>query len=56
MQTAVGLVFEVATLVGVTLFESDSQALSAHIARTHETIALLPERIHTKPKSVDDDF
>ena len=53
---AVGLVFEVATLVGVKLFESDNMPLSKHIEHTRDKIALLPQRIQTSKKAVRDDF
>lgn len=56
MSCAVGLVFEVATLVGVKLFEPDSMQLSKHIEHTRDKIALLPQRIKTTKKAVRDDF
>jgi DNA-binding XRE family transcriptional regulator len=55
MSPSIGLVFEVATLVGVPLFEQDSRALAASIELTQSKIALLPKRIKNKTK-VDDDF
>ena len=56
MSSAIGLVFEVATLVGVKLFESETLPLSMHIEQTRDKIALLPQRIKTKKKDVYDDF
>lgn len=56
MSCAIGLVFEVATLVGVNLFEQDKSPLSKHIEQVNDKIALLPQRIQTKTKVVDDDF
>ena len=56
MSCAVGLVFEVATLVGVKLFEPDSIPLSKHIEHTRDKIALLPQRIKTRKRVVYDDF
>jgi transcriptional regulator with XRE-family HTH domain len=56
MSCAIGLVFEVATLVGVNLFEQDKLPLSKHIEQTQDKVALLPRRVHTKTKAVDDDF
>lgn len=56
MGCAVGLVFEVAALVSVKLFESDSIPLSKHVEHTRDKIALLPQRIKTKNKAVHDDF
>lgn len=56
MSCAIGLVFEVATLVGVKLFESETLPLSMHIEQTRDKIALLPQRIKTRKKAVYDDF
>lgn len=56
MSCAVGLVFEVAALVGIKLFEPDSLALSKHIEHTRDKIALLPQRIQPTKKAVRDDF
>ena len=56
MSCAIGLVFEVATLVGVNLFEQDKLHLSKHIEQTRDKIALLPKRIKVKTKAVYDDF
>jgi transcriptional regulator with XRE-family HTH domain len=56
MSPALGLVFEVATLVGVPLFEPDSRALARGIELTQSKIALLPKRIKSRIKPVDDDF
>jgi transcriptional regulator with XRE-family HTH domain len=56
MSPSIGLVFEVAALVGVPLFEQDSRALATSIELTQSKIALLPKRIKIKTKAVDDDF
>lgn len=56
MGCAVGLVFEVAAIVGVTLFESDKIPLSKHMEHTRDKVALLPQRIKAKKKVVHDDF
>ncbi len=56
MNCAIGLFFEVATLVGVNLFEQDRLPLSKHIEQTQDKIALLPKRIKVKTKEVYDDF
>lgn len=56
MSPSIGLVFEVAALVGVPLFEQDSRALATSIELTQSKIALLPKRIKNKTKAVDDDF
>lgn len=56
MSCAIGLVFEVGTVVGVNLFEQDSSPLAKHIEQVNDKIALLPQRIQRKTKVVDDDF
>ena len=56
MSPSIGLVFEVAALVGVPLFAQDSLALATSIELTQSKIALLPKRIKGTTKAVDDDF
>lgn len=56
MSPSIGLVFEVAALVGVTLFEQDRQSLATRLDLTQSKIALLPKRIREQKKAVDDDF
>lgn len=56
MSCAIGIVFELAALVGINLFEQDKFPLSKHIEQTRDKIALLPKRIQVKVKAVDDEF
>jgi len=56
LTCTIGLVFEVAALVGVKLFDADTAMLTMHIERTDDKIALLPKSIHSSKKTVDDDF
>ena len=56
MSPAIGLVFELASIVGVPLFEQDIQRLATNIELTQSKIALLPKRIREQTKLVDDDF
>lgn len=56
MKCAIGIVFEVAVLVGIKLFESDDISLTAQIERLNDKIALLPKAIHNLNKKVDDAF
>lgn len=56
MKTAIGLVFEVATIVGVPLFTEDRQQLSNNLELIQSKIELLPQRIRTQRKVVDDNF
>ena len=56
MSPSIGLVFEVAALVGVPLFDQESRVLATGIELAQSKIALLPRRIRSKTKAVDDDF
>ncbi len=56
MTCAIGLVFEAAALVGLNLFEQDKIPLSISIENVSNKIALLPRRIKSETKAVDDDF
>ncbi len=56
MTCAIGLVFEVAMLAGVKLFETETVPLAMHIDMTSDKIALLPKAVRTGKKVVDDDF
>ncbi|MBW8298508.1 MAG: helix-turn-helix domain-containing protein [Hydrogenophaga sp.] len=52
----IGIVFEVASLVGVRLFEYDERALQIHNARLDEKLTLMPKSVRHSAKEVDDDF
>lgn len=52
----VGIVFEVASLVGVRLFEYDERTLHMHNARLNEKLTLLPKSVRPSKTEVDDDF
>ena len=56
LKVAVGLVFEVAALAGVTLFDDLRSSLGAHLARDDDKLALLPSTVRKRRKTVDDDF
>jgi len=56
MACNIGLVFEVATLVGIKLFDADSDIIRGRIHEAEEKIALLPRHIHPHRKPVDDEF
>ena len=56
LSCAIGLIFEIATLAGVNLFEQDKHPLQKNIEQTRDKIALLPQHIQVKTKVVDDDF
>jgi len=56
MTCSIGMVFEVAAIVGVELFAQDNLSLTKHIQQAQDKLALLPERIQVNKKVVDDDF
>lgn len=56
MSCAIGLYFEVAALVGLNLFENDNIPLSMQMEQIKDKVALLPKRIKSTTKVVDDDF
>ena len=51
-----GVVFEVAAIVGVRLFDADENTLARHLNQTREKLALLPKSIRKKRRVVRDDF
>ena len=52
----IGAVFEVATIVGVRLFDTDQTALSKAIETNREIMALLPKSVRNPRLEADDDF
>ncbi|MCV3766665.1 helix-turn-helix transcriptional regulator [Rhizobium sp. TRM95796] len=52
----VGVVFEVAALVGVRLFDADDKILALQEARLDEKLTLLPKSVRHGKQEVDDDF
>jgi len=56
LKCQIGAVFEVATLVGLKLFDADEPTLIARIRQADGKIALLPKHTHQSKKVVDDDF
>ncbi|MBE0583770.1 MAG: helix-turn-helix transcriptional regulator [Desulfofustis sp.] len=55
-RCAIGAVFEVATIVGVTLFDADETTLTRHLRHIKDKLALLPKSIRKKTRVVRDDF
>ena len=53
---ALGIAFEVATLVGVPLFGADRGQLPALIERGEDRLALLPARVRRPSEPADDAF
>ncbi len=56
LKCEIGVVFEVATLVGVKLFDADESTLTKFLTHTKEKLALLPKTVRKKQKAVRDDF
>jgi DNA-binding XRE family transcriptional regulator len=58
LKTEIGLVFEVAAIAGVPLFDPEPAALPSHRARLDSLLTLLPQRIRptAEDTQVDDDF
>ena len=56
MKCEIGLVLEVAALVGIKLFDADHGTLSGLRERTDDRIALLPKTVRAPTDSIHDDF
>jgi transcriptional regulator with XRE-family HTH domain len=56
MTVGIGIVFEAATLVGVSLFHEDRDRLSLDVDRARAQAALLPRRVRPRSRAVKDDF
>ena len=54
--SSIGLAFEVATLVGVKLFDADKDDLKRALRAADERIALLPQRTHSRNRQIKDEF
>ena len=52
----IGLVFEVAAIAGISLFELDANGMSLEIKRVQSKINLLPKRIQKLSEDFDDNF
>ncbi len=52
----IGATFEVATIVGIKLFDANESALNKYLHQTKEKLALLPKSVRKKSKAVRDDF
>jgi len=56
LKCEIGAVFEVATIVGVKLFDVDESSLTKYLRQTKEKLMLLPKSVRKKSKVVRDDF
>lgn len=55
-RCAIGVVFEAASIVGVTLFDEDRDKLPMRLAVQEEKLRLLPKAIRKAQTAVKDDF
>lgn len=53
---SIGVVFEVAAICGVPLFELDHRLLGSRLARQTEKMSLLPKAVRARNQTVHDDF
>lgn len=51
-----GIVFEVASIVGVKLFDMDEHEMASEVLRQEKQLTLLPSRIRNNKDELDDDF
>lgn len=56
LKCEIGAAFEVATIVGVNLFDADEPALTKQLKQASDKLALLPKSIRKKVRVVHDDF
>ena len=56
LKFEIGTVFEVATIVGVKLFDAAQTTLTKYSRNTEDKQALLPKSIRKITRAVDDDF
>lgn len=56
LKCEIGVVFEVAIIVGVKLFDADETTLTRHLRQTEDKLSLLPKSVRKKSKAVHDDF
>jgi len=56
MKCEVGVVFEVAYIIGISLFDAGPSRLSSHIKQVEDKLTLLPKSIRKKAKVISDDF
>ena len=56
LKCEIGVVFELAAIVGVKLFEADTTLLSRYIRQTEDKLVLLPKSVRKTARDLDDDF
>ncbi len=56
MSCSIGVVFELAAIVGLRLFEAEPTTLARHLSMTRDKLILLPKAVRTGATKVKDDF
>ena len=56
LKCEIGAVFEVATIVGIKLFDADENTLPKYLSQTRDKLTLLPKSVRHKSRVVFDDF
>jgi transcriptional regulator with XRE-family HTH domain len=56
LKCEIGAVLEVATIVGVKLFDADETTLKKHLRSTEDKLMLLPKSVREKTRELHDDF
>lgn len=56
LKCELGIVFEVAAIAGISLFEMSPSGVSLERHRTQSKLNLLPKRIHKASEDFDDNF
>ncbi len=56
MGTSIGVVFELAALLGLRLFDAEPTVLTRHVAVEQRTLTLLPQSVRKATRPVNDDF
>ena len=54
--SSIGLFFEIAVLVGLKLFDPEMSSLARYLAQTDDKLAVLPKKISSNTRIVNDDF
>jgi transcriptional regulator with XRE-family HTH domain len=52
----IGVTFEIASLLGISLFDTSGNSLTEDIERIEDKLTVLPKAVHQSRKGVDDDF
>ncbi len=55
-NSSIGVVFELAAIVGLRLFEAEPATLARHLSMTRDKLILLPKAVRTGATKVKDDF